>query len=133
MCMSRRAALVAVLLAFVLAPAPARADMGPRFAEPRITVNLTFQGKPLSEPFQAIVLKPRPAGDGGAESENNPQNGYPWVKEIPAAALTDPDGTRWESASFSSYQPLPDLSRSQVTFRLRPDRELIPSRIRIAI
>ena len=56
----RRATRFALLLV-IITPAFAHADMGPQFRQPRINVYIIRQGKPLTAPFETLLLRPEGA------------------------------------------------------------------------
>jgi hypothetical protein len=122
------AARIGVFAVLVIATA-ARADMGPRLEEPRIIVHLTRQGRPLTLPLDALLLRPSPAEETQRDRWDDAHYPPLW-KEIDHAALTDPDGTRWVPPK--NYSVNPTVGPGIVTFRIRPEREPVPARVRVA-
>jgi hypothetical protein len=131
---SHRAASVGLLLAFFVTPTPARADMGPVFERPRITIRISRQGQPVSEAVVLLLLKPQLAGDSKADPWEDIESNSLWVKDIDRTALADEDGSRWVPPQrWAAYCLVPDAGPGIVTFYFRPDREPVPPRVRVAL
>jgi hypothetical protein len=121
------------LLVFLIAPDSVRADVGPRFEEPRILVRITRQGMPLSEPFEALLLKPQPTRDPRTD---------PWQdSELATGGLSRLTAPRSVPQTARAGCPLgtwgSTVSRTPagglVAFHFRPDREPVPFRVRVAL
>lgn len=129
--LGHRAGRVVLLLAFLLAPASVRADMGPRFEEPRIIVRFTRQGRRLSEPFEALLLRPQPAGNPGIDLSEDSGFTCPWVKKIACTARSDLNSGSWKPTTWFGYYQ--DTGRGVATFPFRPNRGPVPTHVRVAL